>query len=84
LLIMLGAGGDQAESAAIRLAPMDAQQVRRLAVDRAPGHAAEFTDLILAFQGWLLQSDGIASVDLNPIVPVEGGLMALDAKLHRG
>lgn len=83
VLVLLGAGGDRAEDAHIRLAPMNAEQAEQFALERTPAHAIEFASLLLAFQDWLMRSDWVEAVDLNPIVPVPQGLMALDAKIHR-
>jgi len=80
--ILLGPGGDAAETAALRIAPMSAEQIRAFAEEQVPRDAEAVAGLVSAFQAWLARAAGVDAVDLNPIVPVSGGLMALDAKIH--
>ena len=82
MLVLLGDGGAQAESAGVRLAPLDPEHLERFVAERVPSHASAFAKLIGSFQDWLLRSDWIEAVDLNPIVPVGDQLVALDAKIH--
>jgi len=81
--VLLGSGGEAAESAGVRLAPMRLEHIGAFAEERTPDDAARVGKLIAEFQVWLAQATGVNAVDLNPIVPVRGGLMALDAKIHR-
>lgn len=82
-LILLGLGGAEAESAAVRVVPLDEEQARQFAIAQVPNHADDFVPLLLAFQTWLLERTWVRDVDLNPLVPAAaGGLIALDAKIH--
>lgn len=82
LLLLAGAGGAEAERAAVRLAPLTPGQARAFAEAAAPALAEPLGALLLALQAWLLAAPWAASVDLNPIVEREGRLVALDAKIH--
>ncbi len=81
-LILLGAGGAQAEDADVRLAPLRPEQARAFAERHAPDRWKEVTELLLAFQDWLQGAPWVEAVDLNPVVPGAVGLVVLDAKIH--
>jgi acetate---CoA ligase (ADP-forming) len=81
-VLLLGAGGSQAESAAARLAPLTATQARDFAERTDPMCAESLTTLVLAFQKWFLAESWVEAVDMNPIVLRGDALVALDAKIH--
>jgi acetate---CoA ligase (ADP-forming) len=81
-VILLGAGGTQAESAAARLAPLTPAQARDLAERTDATCAVELASLVLVLQRWLFERPWVEAVDLNPIVRRGDDLVALDAKIH--
>jgi len=81
-VLLLGAGGAEAESAAARLAPLTPEQARDFAERADPACAALLTGLVLAFQEWFLAEGWVEAVDLNPIVRRGDALVVLDAKIH--
>lgn len=83
VLILLGGGGEAAESARLRLAPLAPDDALAFARESAGEHAEPLAELVLSFQEWVLATPWVAAVDLNPVVPTEAGLTALDAKIHR-
>jgi acyl-CoA synthetase (NDP forming) len=81
-VLLLGAGGAEAESAAARVVPLTPDQARDFAERADPSCAASLATLVLALQEWLLSELWVEAVDLNPIVPRGDALVALDAKIH--
>jgi acyl-CoA synthetase (NDP forming) len=81
-VLLLGAGGAQAESAAARLAPLTPEQAREFAELTDSACAAPLASLLLALQTWFLDRRWVEAVDLNPVVRRGDALVALDAKIH--
>jgi acetate---CoA ligase (ADP-forming) len=81
-VLLLGAGGEEAESAPARLAPLTPDQAHDLAERADPVCAASLTTLVLALQEWFLARPWVEALDLNPIVLRGDALVALDAKIH--
>ena len=82
VFLLLGAGGRDAESSSVRLAPLSASQAASIAASVTSTHVEQLTAALLALQAWVLATDDVEAVDLNPIVPVGVDLIVLDAKLH--
>lgn len=81
-LLLFGGGGDEVERAEVRVAAVDAEAARRLALARAPQVTEPLVALLLEFQRWLIARPWVRAVDCNPIVPQDGRLVALDVKIH--
>ena len=79
-LVMLGRGGDQAESAPVRVTPLSDQQRRRFVAGTAGDGA--FVGLLEALERWLAGAPWAGAVDLNPVVRAGDRLVVLDAKVH--
>ena len=85
LTILFGPGGGGAEeTAAVRVAPLDERHLARLTREHAGEEGEAFARLLAAVQDWMAAHPDVESLDLNPVVPSEGRLVALDAKIQYG
>jgi acyl-CoA synthetase (NDP forming) len=82
-LIMFGRGGSAVESHAtvgVRLMPLGRSGAEHL-VRKFARPDARLVDTILSLQRLVQDADWIQSVDLNPVLADESGVVALDAKI---
>jgi hypothetical protein len=82
-LLMFGRGGSAVESraaVAVRLMPLGRRGAERL-VAKFAGPDIRLVEAIMSLQTLVQEADWIGSVDLNPVVIDETGVVALDAKI---
>ncbi len=82
-LIMFGLGGsDVGREVEFRAAPLSWAEAERLVAGHDTGAEGALVDALLSLQAIVLEDGSIASVDLNPVVVVDGKVVVLDAKVH--